>query len=726
MKTAATTVANALSRQGLLEQGQLAEVKALVRTLPDGKEMLAELVKRGWLTSFQAERVLQGKAEQLVLDKYVLLDRLGQGGMGEVFKARHRLMDRVVALKTLPASADGDDQLERFRREIRALARLSHPNVIVAHDAGLAGDRLFLVMEYVEGIDLAEMVRRRGPLPVGEASDYARQAALALQHVHASGLVHRDVKPSNLMVAGGTVKLLDLGLARFRNRDGSASTDLTRHGTLMGSLDYLAPEQADDPQTADIRSDLYSLGCTLFFLLTGQPPFPGGSVTQKLSRHRSQEPPPLNGPAGLAAVVRKLLAKAPSQRFQSPAETAAGLAKWASPAIAANPSASAADALADPSKTTTYHPWGRRRLRFAWLAGGALALLAVLCLAVWRFWPGTPQPVKGAKAPSRWHGKPGELFRTQAHRLHLARPPDRALLIDGGSARVLDLNDLTWVRSEPFKDCDWGFLAPDGQQAVLGSGFGIRLVDVASGARLFDFDNSWVELEIGAFSSDGRRFATAGNDHNLTVWDLPGRKKHRDLRKLPGRCNSLAFCLNDRCLLCCEDEALRLWDIEHAQERNHLDRRAVIKEGLLSPDRSLFLISPASPFVEVFDLEKWTSTARFRVRGGGYQFSADNRRVLCGWVPEVSLWDVARQEKLCELPNPPDTGNITSAVLSPDGRRILTGHWTGDVWLWDVATEKPTRLAQFKSPLWSVAFLDDDRALLWCNDHAVYVWGLPP
>jgi WD40 repeat protein len=310
--------------------------------------------------------------------------------------------------------------------------------------------------------------------------------------------------------------------------------------------------------------------------------------------------------------------------------------------------------------------------------------------------------------------------------MHLAKN-GRALLIHKNTARVLDLDELTWLPPGPFKDCNWGFLSPDGKQAVLGSGFAVRLVDVGSGTKLFDFDGSWAALEIGAFSSDGQRFATAASNSALVVWDLPGRKKQRELRNLPRRCNGLAFCLDDRCLLSCDDGALHLWDIELERERHHLDRRSSFRDHLFSPDRSLYLLWQGSPFVEVFDLRKWTSTARFRTPGGGAQFSADGRRVLCSSATEVSLWDVARQEKVCDL-RPfrlVDTGNITSVALSPDSRRILTGHRTGNVWLWDVASEKPTRLAQFDSPLWSVAFIDDDRALLWCNDNTVRVWGLP-
>jgi serine/threonine-protein kinase len=333
------TLVETLSRHALLPPDQLAEVAGpLQERFPDGKALARELLRRGWLTPYQANQLLQGHGDDLVLGSYVLLERLGEGGMGQVFKAHSNKLGRVVALKVIhPECLADPDALRRFQREIRAGAQLDHPNVVRAYDAGEAGGRHFLVMEFVAGTDLKRLVDRRGPLPVAEACEYARQTALGLQHAHERGLVHRDVKPSNLLLAvggpgAGLVKLLDLGLVRrARAADGESSSTLTEEGWVVGTPDYLAPEQASDPRKADTRSDLYSLGCTLYFLLAGRPPFPYGSPTDKVIKHAMLEPLPVEQlrpdvPPAVAAVLRKLLAKRPEERYQTPAEVVAALA----------------------------------------------------------------------------------------------------------------------------------------------------------------------------------------------------------------------------------------------------------------------------------------------------------------------------------------------------------------------------------------------------------------
>jgi serine/threonine protein kinase len=311
----------------LLEPAQLRELSALEASFPDPQALARELVRRGWLTPYQVNALFQGRGRELLLGSYVLLEKLGEGGMGQVFKARNWKLGQAVALKLIRKERlTNADAVRRFHREIRAVAQLSHPNVVRAYDADEIGGTHLLVMEYAEGTDLARLVKQRGPLPVAEACEYVRQAALGLQHVYERGLVHRDIKPSNLLLSRqGTVKILDLGLALLTGgeEDRGASAALTGEGMLMGTADYMAPEQAQESHAVDVRADLYSLGCTLYFLLAGRAPFPTGTVLQKLTRHQSEEPTPLEQlrpdvPPGLAAVVRKALAKRPGDRFQTP------------------------------------------------------------------------------------------------------------------------------------------------------------------------------------------------------------------------------------------------------------------------------------------------------------------------------------------------------------------------------------------------------------------------
>jgi tRNA A-37 threonylcarbamoyl transferase component Bud32 len=267
-----------------------------------------------------------------VIPGYEVLERLGRGGMGQVFKARHLRLDRIIALKIIRKDRQAQFQaVRRFQREAKAAGRLSHPNIVAFHEADMAGEIHFLTMEYVEGTDLTRVVERDGPLPVGRACDCVWQAALGLQHAHERGLVHRDIKPSNLMLGcDGVVKILDMGLARLEQGGPTehASSELTQTGAVMGTPAYMAPEQALDPRRADIRADIYSLGCTFYYLLTGRVPFVHVSMTQVLLQHQLEEPaaleqlrPEVSG--GLATVVRRMMAKRREDRYQTAAEVAA-------------------------------------------------------------------------------------------------------------------------------------------------------------------------------------------------------------------------------------------------------------------------------------------------------------------------------------------------------------------------------------------------------------------
>ncbi len=336
MSTAPTTfLVDALCRYRLLEPTHLEEVKALQVRFPDPKALAGELIRRGWLTPFQANQVLQGKGQELLLGSYILLERLGEGGMGQVFKARNWKLGRVVAIKLIRKERlDNPAAIRRFEREVRSAAALSHPNIVLAHDADQVAGTHLLVMEYVAGIDLANLVKKKGPLPVPQACEYMRQAALGLQHAHERGMVHRDIKPANLLLTadGKTVKVLDMGLARLDQPagDDDKSSTMTQEGMVMGTPDYIAPEQALESHTVDIRADLYSLGCTFYYLLTGKVPFPGGTLLQKLNKHQNQEAPTVQSvrpdvPAGVTALVRKMMAKKPEDRYQTPAKVALAL-----------------------------------------------------------------------------------------------------------------------------------------------------------------------------------------------------------------------------------------------------------------------------------------------------------------------------------------------------------------------------------------------------------------
>ncbi|MBY0521796.1 MAG: protein kinase [Gemmataceae bacterium] len=352
-----------IQQTGILKPDQLQELTDVLQVqIADPHGLARELVQRGWLTTYQAKVLLVGRGRDLVFGPYFLMELLGVGGRGQVFKARHQPTDKIVALKVLRKDLLADSEaIGRFMREVEVMSKLVHPAIVCAYDAGTVANVYYLTLEFVNGVDLEKLVKQQGPLPAAQACDYIRQSALGLQYAHEKGMVHRDIKPSNLLVdraatsgtsrgktsklvAGstpwGAVKVLDLGLARMQELPKNSTTrnltTLAGPTVMMGTPEYMAPEQAMDFSSADIRADVYSLGCTLYYLLTGKLVFTGKTMPEKLIQHQMSEPPPLEAirkdlPPGLSAVCRKCLAKKPTDRYQTPGELALALAPLATP-----------------------------------------------------------------------------------------------------------------------------------------------------------------------------------------------------------------------------------------------------------------------------------------------------------------------------------------------------------------------------------------------------------
>lgn len=327
----ASALAEALADPRLLEAEQYDEFSRTIIVQCREVSILAkELIYRGWLTPFQVELILAGQASSLFMGSYVLIEPLGQGGMGRVYRARNWKLNRIVAIKVI-----GDEQAQqpaliaRFQREIRALGKVRHPNIVQALDAEFEPGLMFFVMECFAGMDLGRYVRQHGPMAVDEAVHCIIQAADALQHAHEIGLIHRDIKPSNLLLTepDHTIKLLDLGLSRLEVPiNDSVFDEMTRAGAIIGTPDYMSPEQVKDSRGADVRSDLYSLGCTFYFLLAGHAPYEHLPVmVDKLYAQCEDSPTPIDivrpdVPPVIAAIIRRLMSKRRRDRFQSPAE----------------------------------------------------------------------------------------------------------------------------------------------------------------------------------------------------------------------------------------------------------------------------------------------------------------------------------------------------------------------------------------------------------------------
>jgi serine/threonine protein kinase len=305
------------------------------QSLPaDPRKAAAAIVAQGTVTKFQATQLLSGRHKGFRIGAYAIQDILGRGGMGAVYLAEHVELHRKVAIKVLVPSKEEDQRLavERFQREARSAAALDHPNIVRIFDVSRHLDVPYLVMEYVEGETLQQLIDRDGPIPYSTASEYIAQAASGLQHAYEKGFIHRDIKPGNLVRdQTGTIKILDMGLARSANPQDKL-TALLDNGAVVGTADFIAPEQAINNQSVDIRADIYSLGASLFALIAGKPPFEG-NTTQKLLQHQLRSAPTLASvnaslPKGLSEVVNKMLAKKAEERYRTPAEVISALTPW--------------------------------------------------------------------------------------------------------------------------------------------------------------------------------------------------------------------------------------------------------------------------------------------------------------------------------------------------------------------------------------------------------------
>jgi hypothetical protein len=419
--------------------------------------------------------------------RYRILRELGRGGMGVVYKAEQTLMSRLVAIKVIARSLlERPEALERFQREVKAAARLNHPSIVIAHDAEQAGDLHMLVMEYVEGQSLAQVLQRKGTLPIAYACHFVRQAAEGLQHAFEQGMVHRDIKPQNLMVtAKGKVKILDFGLAKLVSEQ-TQGTGLTAANAYMGTPDYSAPEQASDARSADIRADIYSLGCTLYCLLAGRPPFQEGTAVKTILAHMAKSPPPLpelhpEVPPELWSVVERMLAKNPDQRYQKPKEIAETLAPFCKFSKEAPPQE--AERVHTLSKAPALPVWKKPRW---WLAGAALLLGVV----VWLF-------------------SSGIFVRTKDGTIVLENVPAGAEVIVDGAAMALKTRD--------GKTIEIG-VAPGKkhQLQVKKEGFKVfaKEIEIDAGGR----EPILVRLDPNLDTAEQKGFVSLFNGKDLTGW----------------------------------------------------------------------------------------------------------------------------------------------------------------------------------------------------------------
>ncbi|WP_439624632.1 WD40 repeat domain-containing serine/threonine protein kinase [Gemmata sp.] len=669
--------------------------------------LVDQLVAGGVLTAFQGKAILLGKCRGFRLGPYRILDQIGSGGMGQVFLAEHAHMRRRVAVKVLPLRLATDKAMvERFYREARAVAALDHPNIVRAHDVGCHRGTHYLVLEYIEGRSLADRLAAGGPLPVGLACAYVVQAAAGLKHAHDKGLAHRDIKPGNILVdRDGVVKILDMGLARFFEDERDRITRDLDAGSVMGTADYVAPEQLTDSAAADHRADIYSLGATFYHLLTGRPPF-DGTTTAKLLAHQVRPVAPAHVvrpevPPAVSAVIERMMAKAPADRYQTVGEVVTELLPYVGTVTDADGAATVrlppivAAAL---SQSTGLFPTRRTPVPARKKTRG-------------------PRRVAFALAAVAFGGVCGVLVA------HLTRP-DAAGPQVAGPTPPDPQPDPPVARPDPPPP-DPPKKPPDDPNAL---------------APLVRLDGGKDNVEAAVFTPGDRFLVTAGGDGTVRVWDgatgAPVRRieahadKVRDLALLPG---------GRRVLSAGHDRALKLWDLDTGACLHTYHAAAPVTAVAALPDGRRFLAAGADGSISLWDADTETVLKQYPpapLGVFGLAVTRDGRRAV------AATWDLrrnaARPDELAKLTPvaiwvfdvesgrevrrmAPDA-SVAHVALSRDGRLVAFG--TGDgVGVWDVEANTCRLLTGLKGRTVSTAFTRDGRHLVSTGlDWAVTVW----
>jgi eukaryotic-like serine/threonine-protein kinase len=594
-----------------------------------------------------------------MLAGFEIIRALNRGGMGVVYKARQSGLNRLVALKVVaPDRLAGKDQaeyLERFRREARAAALLNHPNIVTVYATDLTGSQPYFAMEYVEGIDLYQLVKKSGPLGFLDSCEYVRQTALGLEHAVERGLVHRDIKPHNLMVTPSpleatsgsgsrrppVVKILDMGLARLDAPDEGMAEGLTVAEAFLGTPDFAAPEQAEDSRLVDIRADLYSLGATWFYLLTGEVPFPGTSLMQKLRRQLTQ-PTPLvtehrpDVPPALVAIIRRLMDRDPTQRFQTPAELAETAAAY----------------LRDPS----------------WM-------------------------------PDWVTGPPEEPSSVQAHAGGLSAlclNGDGKQILTGGDDETLRLWDA--AKLEEIRKVV-GNPGPVSGVAMTGTGkwgascalrlfspdMAVQLWDMGSGEERRRLRGARDSLVCVALTPDGRRVAAGCRDGTVHLWTLdPPGTPPLSLGGHAGTVTGVAFSPDGLAILSGGlDGNLRLWDLELERAEELLRAEVGAIRGVacakatgcvaLAGDR-LILRQPDGTVTALGGHEGGTLSVSFS--GDGALLASGGRDQM------VRIWRTADGTEVAAFEG--HTASVRAVALGPDGRHVFSGGADGTLRRWPV------------------------------------------
>lgn len=601
--------------------------------------------------SFQYPSNREPRSNAPRIPGYEIFHELGNGGMGVVYLANQLDHNRKVAIKVIRQDRlSHPDTILRFRREAQAAFRLAHPNVVLFFDSDHEGDCHYLVMEYVQGITLQELVEQKGPLDIPVACEYIRQASLGLAHAHAQGLVHRDIKPANLMLTGhsygsllsnpGLVKILDMGIARILQHQESPEsiTTLTQPGVVIGTADFIAPEQLESPHTADHRADIYSLGCTFYFLITGQVPFPVTSVLMKLDGHRWKHPVPVEylrpeTPPPVRAMISFMMEKKPEERAGSAEETARRLRDMAKGNIVHLPTRRAKIAM----DTIEAHNGG------------------VVCMT------------------SNWATQT-LISAGKDHHVKVWNLTDRKLMY---SCNVGPID----VRSV----C----IHPKSGNLVVGAGLSVRIIELQTGREIHRYLGHSGQVKSVAVSPDGRRIISCGDDRTVRVWD------NRTLRELlrfvrhRGPVNTVAVSDdNDRVVSAGKEPRIRVWHIGNGQEICHLQSTCgQVMDCAISQSGHYAVTGHFDTTVRIWDLTARRELRRMRGHKKmitAVDFTPDSLSMVSASQDEtLRLWDVESGAELESFAG--HAAGILGVEVVPSGKEVISGSLDGTIKFWDIA-----------------------------------------
>ena len=681
---------------------------------------------------------------------YKIVGKLGQGGMGHVFKARQDRLGRLVALKIIRKESVSQDPaaIRRFQREARSAAQLSHPNIIVIYDFNQVNDTYYLAMEYVEGIDMHNLVQDFGPLRPDVAVEFMRQVALGLQHAHEQGMVHRDIKPSNLMVTlppsearrssqenqllfrpdedqllRGLVKILDMGTALVTQTIDTGSEQWTKHGALMGTPDYLSPEQALDSHSVDIRADLYSLGCTFYYLLTGKPPYGEFPLMRKLMMHQNEDARSVRElqpgiPADLEGIVRRLMAKRKEDRFQTPKELAEALA--ALQTRAASAPESSADAPVSYNGDRIFDP---RTPAPGWTPPPVKERAA----------PGTPLPSTAAPGPLQ--SPAGDLGSSsisdsdESQEEYAHQVPKTIAILTGHTSMIAAL------AFSPSRNT----LA---SAAVHGN---VRLWEFygKKPSERVSFQATLNEIHSLAYAPDKKTLATGSGslDGTVWLWDLmhPMPRVKSTLEGHSAAVDALAYSADAQFLATGScDKTIRVWDlsgeepVEHAVFKGHSD---YLKALTFASDGKTLVSGGLDGTVRLWRKAGFWSKPQLAVLEGGWgavhclAISPDSAMLAFGPLDEtIRLWDLKAEQPQEVGGLRGHLGIVRRVIFPPDGKSLVSVCEGGRITLWDLATFTKTREWQLpQENRSSVALTHDGRyAASGLTDGTVRVFRLYP